>query len=345
MRRYVFTVLLLATMMGSGSVSVYAQASHKNKETQKAVSNMQVEHLLTHGKIQSIAQEGDTLKSITMKATEGNTFVYAVNENTVFMDSGAKTKLGASTLQKGDEVYLYYMSGVTPLTAEAVVSNIPADTSCAKLHTVEELVINQDGTIVITSDAGSIKLEADTDIVIKEYDTNDILQISDIQVGSRFFTWYDTVLESYPARAGMKEMVILPAGKDVENSSVEAGYQNKVSYEKEKLPTMDGVSFVPLRETAAKLGLSISWDAKKRATKMESDTRSMNFTEGKDSYVSSTKIKGAVGMTAPLKLDAAPFIDKTNTMFVPAEAFRAFVGYDVTIAEDTVTIVKINHSK
>mgnify|MGYP003378433366 FL=1 len=45
-------------------------------------------------------------------------------------------------------------------------------------------------------------------------------------------------------------------------------------------------------------------------------------------------------MTAPQKLGAAPFIDKTNVMYVPAEAFRVLVGYDVTITDSTVTIAK-----
>lgn len=69
----------------------------------------------------------------------------------------------------------------------------------------------------------------------------------------------------------------------------------------------------------------------------------MHFIVGNDTYISSTKIKGAVGMTAPQKLGVAPFIHKNNIMYVPADIFSILVGYDVAITEQSITITE--HTK
>ena len=345
MKRYVLTALALSTIMTCSSIPAFAQQATTN--TQQTTQNTTPERFLTYGKIQSITYEGDTLQSITAKDAEGYSITYQINEQTKFLDSGKKMKVNSSTLKEGDAVYFYHTLTTQtvipkPISAEAIITNIPMDTSCAKLHTVEEITINKNGTVTITSEQGSIKLTTENDVVIKDYDTNNTLQISDIQIGQRFFTWYNAVAESYPAQATIKQIITLPITEPVEQIAYEDTIKekNKVTYQKETLPVVNGVSFVPLRETATKLGLSVTWDAKNRVTKLESDTRSVNLIEGNDYYISSTTIKSAVGMTAPQKLGAAPFIDKTNVMYVPAEAFRVLVGYDVTITDSTVTIAK-----
>ena len=64
----------------------------------------------------------------------------------------------------------------------------------------------------------------------------------------------------------------------------------------------------------------------------------MDFTEGEDLYLSTSTLPGAVGMTAPLTLGAAPFIDEEGTMYVPAESFTALVGLQVEETADQITI-------
>lgn len=62
------------------------------------------------------------------------------------------------------------------------------------------------------------------------------------------------------------------------------------------------------------------------------------WAEGVDLYVSSVAWKGMIGMTVPLELGATPFLNENGTMYVPAEAFWALVGYEVTAGEGIVVI-------
>lgn len=114
----------------------------------------------------------------------------------------------------------------------------------------------------------------------------------------------------------------------------------EVSYDKKDLPVVNDVVFVPLRDSADALKLNVAWDAKTRTATLSNDTRSMKLTDGKDLYVSTTTIPGAVGMTKPVELGAAPYVAKDGKMFIPAQAYVSLVGYDVTTTDTQVVIAK-----
>lgn len=63
----------------------------------------------------------------------------------------------------------------------------------------------------------------------------------------------------------------------------------------------------------------------------------MTMEIGTDSYVSTSKIEGAVGMTAPAQYGAAPYI-VDGTTYAAADLFESLVGFDVTTAEGVITI-------
>ncbi len=119
----------------------------------------------------------------------------------------------------------------------------------------------------------------------------------------------------------------------------------EVSFKKADLPVVNDVVFVSLRDSASALKLNIAWDAKTRTATVSSDVRSMKLTDGKDVYASTTTIPGAVGMPQPMQLGAAPFINKEGKMYIPAKAYTALVGYDVTITDTDVVIAKQMEAK
>ena len=132
--------------------------------------------------------------------------------------------------------------------------------------------------------------------------------------------------------------MVVPAAEDAEEDTETAASPVKISYSKSEMTTKDDVTCVPLRETADALGLTLTWDRDSRTATLESDTRAMDLAEGKDLYVSTSTIPGAVGMTSPGTLGVAPYIADDGAMYVPAEAFEWLVGYDVTEDDTTVTI-------
>lgn len=113
-----------------------------------------------------------------------------------------------------------------------------------------------------------------------------------------------------------------------------------ISYTLDANAAEGDVHCIPLRATADALGLNVAWNAETRTATLSSETRTMDFAEGVDSYVSTSKIEGAVGMTAPVTYGVAPFINDEGIMYVPAASFGVLVGFDVVITDTDITITE-----
>lgn len=85
-------------------------------------------------------------------------------------------------------------------------------------------------------------------------------------------------------------------------------------------------TLVPIRVIAEKMGYTVSWDDKEKEVKVGNDEWEVVFNIGVDSYYGVTKIKDAVGMTAPQSYGVLPKI-ADNTTYVPAKMFE-LMGYE-----------------
>ena len=83
----------------------------------------------------------------------------------------------------------------------------------------------------------------------------------------------------------------------------------------------NGNVMVPLRAVAEKMGFTVGWDGEKQAVTVGNNDWETVIYIGKDSYVGVTKIKDAVGMSAPQSYGAAPQLVE-DTTFVPAKMFE-----------------------
>lgn len=88
----------------------------------------------------------------------------------------------------------------------------------------------------------------------------------------------------------------------------------------------NGNTMVPLRAVAEKMGYTVDWNGEKQAVTVGNDTWEVVLQIGEDNYFGVTKIKDAVGMTAPQSYGAAPQLIE-NTTFVPAKMFE-LMGYE-----------------
>lgn len=128
-------------------------------------------------------------------------------------------------------------------------------------------------------------------------------------------------------------MVIAPAPAD--NEYIEGVPEITVDGEKLDLSklnvshymyTENENTLVPLRVIAEKMGYTVSWDDKEKEVKVGNDEWEVVFNIGVDSYYGVTKIKDAVGMTAPQSYGVLPKI-ADNTTYVPAKMFE-LMGYE-----------------
>ncbi len=138
------------------------------------------------------------------------------------------------------------------------------------------------------------------------------------------------ILASMPFAAVYADepMVISPA--PAENEVIVGKQQiiingEKVDLDKTNLSqyiySKNGNTMVPLRAVAEKMGYVVEWNEEKQAVTVGNDTWEIILYIGDDSYVGVTKIKDAVGMTAPQSYGVAPETVEDCT-FVPAKMFE-----------------------
>ena len=286
--------------------------------------------------------------SVWMQSERYGEVVMLVNDDTCYVDGGAGRAADADDfLQEGQALYVYHSPVMTnslpgQTVAYAFVGNMPMDMACPKYHEVEQVEKREDGTVVVTTDNGSLYLTIAADARISPYLTKNMPSMDDIQVGQYIMAWYDDVLESYPAQAGTNQVLLLPdkaaqQGEPSEQNEVRDQAFMKISIQRENsgltYKMQDGVAMVPLRAVAEGLGLTAGYAVKdgKQDVTAESDTFAVHMTPGQRTIYGVTKIEGAVGMTAPQDYGAAPYIEGEGITWAPAELFQMLgvtVGLD-----------------
>ncbi len=252
-----------------------------------------------------------------------------IDENTLYMDSGNAVEGDIKDIKLSDTVYVFYNED----KANAIVYNIPQDTGCAMLHTIEKLEFYDGGQTKILTDNGGMYISIDKNAKITNYSDGKQIRETDLFVGQKIFAWYNGVQESYPAQTSTSRLVLVDEGQ-----TADILLDGKAIATKAVLK--NGVWTVPMRETAETLGLEVSWNNDERIAAMENDKRKMAIRIGEDLYVSyASEQSGLIGMTAPIKLGCKAYIIDDKT-WIPAKAFEIFVGFDVTQNNNTIQIEK-----
>ncbi len=170
--------------------------------------------LLYCGAVQQLVEEDGVLTQLWMDSEQSGPYTMNLSEQTVWIDGTLRAPASSAALQEGDEAVVFH-SPVTALSlppqsaALAVVLNPPQDGSAVRLHTVEEVSLD-DGQLTITTDQGGLLLRADETTLLSRYDGQEAVSLKDIQPGSRVVAWYTAVLASYPGQARAEQLILLP---------------------------------------------------------------------------------------------------------------------------------------
>lgn len=306
--------------------------------------------VLTWGTIQSIIREDGAVSMVTLyrPAERGGELVLHVSAETIALDSATGKPVGLDRLKEGDSIYAFHSSAMTlslpPQTAaEAIVTDVPQDAGCAMLHTVEQVERVKDGGIRILTDNGGLYITVDKDAEVSPLYTKNIVSLEDVKQGDRVFAWYNVVLESYPGQAYTDKLVLIPGDSEPQTSApMDSSCQIVIDGDMvlpQKAVVKNNVVMVPLRAVAETLGCKVAWDSAARTATITDDTRTMAFTIGMDLYVSAAAPEtGLIGMTSPIKLGAAPYLDAEGRTWVPAEAFEVMIGYRVSKTDTAIEI-------
>ena len=177
------------------------------------------ESILYYGTVQSITRgEDSAITRLDMTSERYGEYVMHISQETVWIDSGNRTKADPADLEEGERIYVFHspvatMSIPPQSPALAVVLNMPQDAGCAQYHRVEAAEL-KNGQLTITTNHGGLLIRADAQTSLSRYGDDTPLALTDIQAGDRIMAWYGAVASSEPAQASASHLMLLPADQE-----------------------------------------------------------------------------------------------------------------------------------
>ena len=279
--------------------------------------------------------------SLEVTPEGGEPLVLLVSDRTIIADNQTAVPVNVQDIRKGDTIYAYHdmmmtMSIPAQTPAIAILTNL-GESAQAHLHMPEQLQPNGDNVSALC-DNGSIWVRTADDTVITPYKTRQMVTAADIRIGQPFLAWYDIVMESYPAQAVAKRVMILPADLGERELSLVIDDDMVI-----KAKMADGVISVPARLTAGTLGLTVGYrrEGGKGIVTLSNDAGELDMVIGEDAYSYRAATSGAADAAAALPYGVAPYsaayLDGAPVTWMSAEAFE-LLGYEVNLSHEQLTI-------
>lgn len=248
---------------------------NQTETTEEKMSDMPTNAIGTTTEVLEIKPDSETM---IVKTDIYDRLVLRCSKDTLWMDTQTGIPVLESDVAVGDKIYIYHDDCMTasnpPQTkAQAILTNLDKQHAPAKLLTVESLKRNSDGSIrVLANDNGSsIYVTLPADIPISPLQTRNIVSLDDIQLGTRFFAWYDQAAMSLPGQTTAYRAV-LPTQNDYAFPIVADGQEEAVS----EGYLFDSVAVVPIRAVAESLGYTVTWNQENKSVSLiKGDVRIM----------------------------------------------------------------------
>ena len=215
-------VVLSAALLCTGALAAAANTSASPAQDAPAASEPQ----------NVLAIQSAKMKVVEFQQTSGvypHILVQPVDEenaqqiqlnlsaDTYYLDSKTGLAVNPDTdIKVGDEIYAYYSSAMTrsippQSAAYAIVVNLDEKAAPAHYLVAEAVTKNDDGSVTVLAESGTILVTIAKDTPITPYLTKNIVTNQEIEVGTRLFAWYDQVALSMPGQAHATKAVLLPA--------------------------------------------------------------------------------------------------------------------------------------
>lgn len=300
----------------------------------------------------NLNDEGTSHVLVKTEGENGQQIQLNVDKSTVVLDTKTGLPAAQNQLKKGDKVFVYHNTAMTrslppQAYAQAILVNLDETHAPAHLLTAEQVTKNEDGSVTLLADNGSVLVKVTKDTPISPLYTKNIVRNTDITEGSRIFAWYDIVALSMPGQATATKVVVLPAEEkeqsgDAKTASLPANgteltiiSEGDIAIGKGKVE--NGVVMVPIRLVGEKLGFTVGWDGATETVTLANGTAKTAVKLGLDSYYKAAD-NGTIGMSKPSPLGAAAY-EVNGVSWAPAELFNLLMGEGtVTVKGDTIRL-------
>lgn len=348
--------LLCAAILPAGAAQASQSAQVDSSQSQEVTMPDSVSY---YGEIVAIDRDEDgAVTRLHLTSEEQGDYVMNLSSNTLWIDSTNYAASDPATLEVGEQVCVFHSPVSTrslppQSAAYAVVRNFPQAVGAARYLLVEAVAENEDGSVTITTDNGSLLLTVQADAAVTTY-AGEAAALTDVKEGDHVMAWYSIVLLSYPGQAGTDHLMLLPAAQEegqergegseltpLEQLPQEGASLNIVVEGDMVLPVTgkyeSGTATIPVAAVAQALGYEVTYTpGTDPLVTVESDTFRVELRLGQPIF-GVTKIEGAVGMTAPMDYGVDPYAVEPGTTWAPAQLFE-MLGRTVTLDRDTISI-------
>lgn len=292
------------------------------------------------------ALNGD--KQVTVKI-EDQQIVLNLSNETLFIHAVTGLPSSAKDLKVGDSIFVYYSAAMTrslppQSSAVAVVTGVEKDKTIPQLMTVKELSNVSDKSIRFLNTDEDMFVTLLKENPITPFKTKQIVNIKDVQPGSKVFVWFDIVLMSYPGQTTATKTVFV--GNEITETKAPTKTPTKVVIDnvtldlgKLKIVEKNGKYLVPLKAVSKALGFNLKWDAKAQSASIDDGSVKTTITVGRDAYYKASS--KAIGLTNNFSYGAAPEIIN-GSMYVPTDLFKLLYSNEaaVKVSGETIFINK-----
>jgi hypothetical protein len=258
-----------------------------------------------------------------------------ISEQTLIIDNKTGLPAALESLKVNDDVFVHYKAAMTKSLppqsyAIAIVTQIEKDKVHGEFFTVREITSKNDNEVRALNKEGDLIVTLLKGNPLTPFITKQIVDISDVEVGSQLFVWYDIVALSYPGQTVATKAVFV--GQE-EGLGVRAVYTPMVGAESISITIRDesinpgekqavdhnGLLMIPLRSVAEGLGFDVIWNGDDQSILLDDGTINTTLYIGHDNYFKASS--QGVGHTGSFTLNAAPMLIDSST-YVPAALFN-----------------------
>lgn len=314
MKKKLLTALLAALMLCAAVIPAGAEAEAEVVDLPEAkLSAMADAPVGEYATVLQMQVKSGGYSSMLVKTGDHDKLLLHFAADTVLMDTQTGLPVLETDIKTGDKVYIYRDEGMDmsmpPQTGvRAVLTNLDDMHAPAHLLTAEAINVRSDSGPTVLCENGGMRVLLPADVDIRPLAIKDIVTLSDIRIGTRFFAWYDVVAESYPGQAAATKVVLPPQTDCTVKIAVEGDMLIPGGGRVE-----DGTAMVPVRAVAEALGYSVQWNGSlKRVTLKKAGATAALIQIGQDRY--------AFGGGSGTSLGAAAY-EVCGTTWVPAELF------------------------
>lgn len=319
MTKRFLSMLLLAAILLSAPTALAAKKK-KKVEPEPEPPKIVAAYEMVTGTIKAVNSGAKTIE--IDRGGELGSILLQMGKEPAIVDNTKRSALAFNKVKTGMAVRAWHSNTVTASlppqsSCYAMVVNIEDAAAAPNFMEVEQ-VFRSGGTYTLLNQPQDMRLSVSASTKITAFKRGDSNKITALKPGTRLLYWADSVMESYPAQASAKSVLLFPYAYEG-YILMDQGYLNVNGHmlEGKAITEEDGTLLVPGLEACNRLGLSPYYVKSTQTLRLKISTRvSAELVAGQAAFKLG---KETIAIPAPKVVD--------YVLYIPLEAVLQFKSY------------------